>query len=237
MVIAMLLAHLMGDFVLQWDDLARRKNCEWRGVFIHGLIVFVVTAALALPFDRRWWPAGRGGFILLIGLSHLAVDAFWFARKTSLPPLARFLLDQALHIGFILLALVLGGYLPAGHLVAGIVAAAQATPWLTKTLGYVFVTMPAWVALRFLICGLTGRGAPDFAAQPNKFVGIGERLVVMALALSGQLLFVPLVALPRLIDGRPRMTGGGDDDRIALIELILGVVLAAAVGWAIRAAL
>jgi len=51
MVIAMYLAHLVGDYVLQWDALARWKSRELKGVLAHGMIVLIVTWLLSLPFD------------------------------------------------------------------------------------------------------------------------------------------------------------------------------------------
>ena len=35
MVIAMFLAHLVGDYVLQWDELAAWKAREMKGVIVH----------------------------------------------------------------------------------------------------------------------------------------------------------------------------------------------------------
>lgn len=43
MVIAMYLAHLVGDFILQWDNLAQWKSRELKGVLVHGLIIFLTT--------------------------------------------------------------------------------------------------------------------------------------------------------------------------------------------------
>ena len=60
MVIAMFLAHLVGDYILQWDSLAQWKAREFRGVVVHSLILFLVTAAFALPFQPTWWSGKIG---------------------------------------------------------------------------------------------------------------------------------------------------------------------------------
>ena len=112
MIIAMLLAHLIGDYVLQWDRLAAWKSREVKGALVHGLIVLIVTVLLALPFDVAFVP-----YALFIGLTHMAVDALqpWLGRRVPLTGpglfgLGRLVLDQAVHLSLIALALVWGGY-------------------------------------------------------------------------------------------------------------------------------
>lgn len=227
MVIAMFLAHLVGDYVLQWDGLAQWKAREMRGVVAHSLILFAVTALFALPFDRGWW-AG----VLLISVSHFLIDAFQFYVKPAISPLLRFFLDQMGHFFFIILALVLGGYLVWGNILGGILESAQSTPILTGLLGYAFLTMPAWVLLKFVVYALVKGQPPNFPAGPNKFVGITERVIITTLVLFGQVLLVPLVALPRLIMDWPKVTDSGSD-HIYVFELVSSAVLAVGVGLAL----
>jgi hypothetical protein len=229
MVIAMLLAHLVGDYVLQWDGLAEWKSRELQGVLVHSAIVAVVTAAFALPINPDWW-----GGILLISISHLIIDGLQFYFRPTISPLLRFILDQIAHLFFIILALVLTGYLAWGDLWVGIVASARATPMLTALLGYAFITMPAWVLLKFVIYALVKGQPPNFPAGPNKFVGITERVLITTLVLSGQALLVPLVTLPRLIVEWPRVVKGGADV-IYLTELVSSVGLAVGVGVGLSA--
>ena len=66
MIIAMLLAHLMGDYVLQWDALAAWKGRAVKGALFHGSIVLAVTLLFAVLIDPAWWP-----WALLIGLTHI----------------------------------------------------------------------------------------------------------------------------------------------------------------------
>ena len=96
MVVTMFLAHLVGDYVLQWDNLARWKSRELKGVLAHGLMVGGVTWLLSLPFDPGWWP-----WVLAVWLTHTAVDAvsLVLGRRVSLngtgmAALVRFHIDQ-----------------------------------------------------------------------------------------------------------------------------------------------
>ncbi len=229
MVIAMFLAHLVGDYVLQWDALAQWKSRELRGVIAHSVVLSIVTALFAMPFDPTWWSG-----ILFISFAHFLIDAAQYVIKPTIPPLLRFIIDQTLHFATILIALVAGGFLLPGQMWAGIIADARAAPVMTALLGYAFITMPTWVLLKFVVYGLIKRGPPDFPAGPNKYVGITERLIITTLVLFGQVLLVPLVTLPRLIMEWPRVVGGGGDV-VYLAELISSVVLAVAVGAGLNA--
>ena len=229
MVIAMFLAHLVGDYVLQWDALAQWKSRELRGVVAHSIVLFAVTALFAAPIAPDWWWG-----ILLISVSHFLVDAVQFFFRPPIAPLLRFFIDQLLHFLFIITALVAGGYLVWGEMWAGIVTSARQTPLLTALLGYVFITMPTWVLLKFLIYGLMKGQPPDFPAGPNKYVGIAERVLIATLVAFGQVLLVPLVALPRLVVEWPRVVKGGGDT-VYLAELISSMVLAVAVGLGLAA--
>ena len=70
MILAMLLAHLFGDYIFQWDNLSIWKSKRLSGVLLHGLIVTGVTLAFALLIDPSWWP-----WAILIGLTHTLIDA------------------------------------------------------------------------------------------------------------------------------------------------------------------
>lgn len=224
MIIAMFLAHLMGDYVLQWDSLAQWKAREFQGVVVHSLILAATTAIFAMPFGPGNWIV-----VLIISLSHFLIDAAQFFHKPKLSPLLRFSLDQAAHLIFIILALVAGGYLQWGAIVSGIIAGAEATPLLTAILGYAFVTMPAWVLLKYIVYGLVKRQPPNFPAGPNKYVGIVERVIITTLVLFGQAFLVPVVALPRMVMEWPRVSRS-EGDRIYMIELISSAFLAVGVG-------
>lgn len=225
MIIAMILAHLVGDFILQWDALARWKSQSMQGVIVHSLVLAAVTAAFALPFPPFWWQG-----VLFISVTHFLIDAVQFYYRPAVPPLLRFFVDQFLHLLMIVVALAAGGFLSWSSLWADILAGAEQTPGLTALLGYAFITMPAWVLIKFAVYGLVKGQPPNFPAGPNKYVGIVERLLITTLVIFGQVLIVPLVALPRLIMDWPRVTKAGGDS-IYLTEFIASIALAVAVGY------
>src|SRR5512143_1827886 len=209
MIIAMLLAHLVGDYVLQWDALARWKGASIKGAAFHGSIVLAVTLLFALLIDPAWWP-----WAVLIGLAHIAIDASWvglnrrFAPHSGMYGLMRLLIDQTLHFAVILFALFASGYTAPATLVNTAVNEVQTHRMLAIALGYVLSSMPAWIFIEFIFYGLINGSAPDFSRVGKyKYVGSLERGLIATFVATGQFTLVPVVALPRLVLESPQYFG------------------------------
>jgi len=224
MVIALFLSHLVGDYWLQWDGLARWKSREYKGVLVHGLIVLAVTWLFSLPFDVGWWP-----WVLFIWLTHTAADAIRLRLGSAFPALALFLLDQAVHFSIITFSLHASGYLVVPSLLVDLAPLLYDNRVWVFALGFVFVTMPAWVLVEFTVYGLVKRSAPDFSQVPNKYVSSLERGLMTAFVVLGQFALVPLVALPRLAM-EWRQVAGSQRTTVYVTELLASVALAVAVG-------
>jgi len=235
MVITILLSHLVSDFLLQNDSLARWKSRQLKGVLVHGLIVLVVTWLFSLTRDPRWWP-----WALFIGLTHMLIDAvpLWLGRRVPLQgqgtfALARLLVDQAAHVSIILMALVASGYLEASSLPVDLYFALHSNRSLAFALGYVFITMPAWILVEFMAFGLVNGSAPDFSQATNKYVGILERGLITTFVVTGQLTLAPVVALPRLVLEGPQVMGSRRAT-LYVAELLASVMIAIVTGLALR---
>jgi hypothetical protein len=228
MTIAMFLAHLVGDYILQWDALALAKSRGFKGVLSHCVIVALVTFTFALPFSEPIWWQG----ILAISLAHFVIDVGQLWLKPLIAPLARFMLDQALHVVVIVVTLAWGGYLNLFSWMGWVSAVFHDKTMLLYLLGYAFVTMPAWVLIKFLAYGLVAGTAPNFPEGTNKYVGIIERLLITTFATLGQFFLIPLVALPRLVLDWPKFAG---EERTAvyIVELLASIALAVAIGLAL----
>ena len=227
MTIAMFLAHLVGDYILQWNSLAAWKSRELKGVMVHCLVVFVITWLFILPFNPNWWP-----WVIFIGVAHFLIDAVQLRIKLPVPELARFTLDQMAHIVVITIALAAGGYLDVSVLLQNSQTVLQSDLLLTYLLGYAFVTMPAWVLVKFTAYGLVQGSAPQFG-DSSKYLGIMERVLMTTFVAIGQYLLVPLVILPRLVMEWPQVA---NDKRapVYLAELLASVILSVLVGLLFR---
>jgi len=228
MVLAMILAHLVGDYVLQWDKLAAWKSRELKGVLVHCAVVSLVTFLFALPFNPYWWQG-----VLFISAAHLFIDALQLYVKPPIPALARFLLDQLAHFVVIFVALTVGGYLPVTAVSTGFIAVSQSEQIMIFLLGYAFITMPAWVLVKFTSYGLVQGIAPQFPGRTNKYVEILERILITTFVLLGQYLLAPLVILPRLFTEWPDVQQNGSTT-LYLVELLSSITLAVVVGVLLR---
>ncbi len=235
MVVAMLLAHLIGDFVLQWNKLAYWKSQATMGAFVHGLLVLAVTVLLALPFDATWWP-----WAALIGATHIIIDTGQQWLKTRQPqevrgpsPLTRFLLDQAIHLGIIVIVLGATGYLDLSQPWLGVAVSWESQWWLLLILGYVFITMPAWVLIELCVSALVSDTPPNFADTHHKYSAILERSLITTFVILGQFLLVPLVTMPRLLLTGPQMRRSQPPAR-DLVELLASMCVAVTIGLLLR---
>ena len=233
MIIAMLLAHMVGDYVLQWDALARWKGAAIKGAAFHGSIVLAVALLFAMLIDPDWWP-----WALLIGLTHIAIDASWvglnrrFASR-GMYGLMRLLTDQALHFAVILFALFASGYAAPTNLFNAAVSEVQTHRAWAIALGYVLISMPAWIFIEFIFYGLINGSAPDFSRVGKyKYVGSLERGLIATFVATGQFTLVPVVALPRLVLESPQYFGN-NRTTLYIAEWLGSLAVAVLIGLAL----
>jgi hypothetical protein len=103
----LLVGHLVGDFLLQTDRMARYKARQWRWLFAHvGSYMASVTLATLLyawQHSLSSWPAIVG--LLLVAATHVGLDrrdftAWWmrFVGVTPDQPWLSIVADQVFHI-------------------------------------------------------------------------------------------------------------------------------------------
>ncbi len=84
-LLVLLLAHWLGDFVLQTDEMARNKSKCWLVLGLHASVYTATLAILTVLYAWSvigWLPIGAHyvfpalpAFLLANGLSHFAIDA------------------------------------------------------------------------------------------------------------------------------------------------------------------
>jgi hypothetical protein len=235
MIIAMLLAHLVGDYVLQWEALARWKGASIKGAICHGSIVLVVTLLFAVLIDPGWWP-----WAALVGLAHIVIDASWvgfnrrFAARSGMYGLVRLLIDQTLHFAVILCALFASGYATPTTLFSTAVSEVQTHRAWAIALGYVLISMPAWIFIEFIFYGLINGSAPDFGRVGKyKYIGSLERGLIVTFVATGQFVLVPVVALPRLVLEGPQYRSN-NKTILYLAEWLGSLAVAVLIGLMLR---
>jgi hypothetical protein len=231
-VVALFLAHILGDYIFQWDDLALWKSKSPKGVLVHSVIVLSTMGAIALAIDAGWWP-----YVLFIGLSHLAIDmtkTVVVGPLRPVPMLGYFLLDQSAHLFLIVAALVHSSYLTLNPLAAAAGHGASDNRLLAFILGYALVTVPAWVFIRFLVHALyEGLEAAPAGTLSNRYAGYLERGVIITAIVLGQFFLLPLAVASCLFFECFRARKDGLLSG-CLVEQLISTGLAIAVGLYLR---
>jgi hypothetical protein len=98
MIWNLLLAHFLGDFLLQTDWIARRKE-EFSVLLLHVAILFSLMILLAGNNRIILWP-----YLLLIALIHLIQDRIKInlTNKNNRQTVLYFFLDQIIHVATII---------------------------------------------------------------------------------------------------------------------------------------
>jgi hypothetical protein len=97
-----LTAHFIGDYYLQWQNLADKKKGDIPALLLHGLLYALPFALMFLLVELPWW-----AWLVLVG-SHLLIDSLkWVTdRMPALTEDKLFLLDQFSHLALITILFV-----------------------------------------------------------------------------------------------------------------------------------
>lgn len=105
MLLKLLIAHFLGDFVLQSNELIKAKYESWKGTLKHALIVTSVAAATLFAYlgdPRTYLLLGLlAGTHFVQDVNKVIFDKYYNPKRSPLP----FFADQAMHL-FVLWVLV-----------------------------------------------------------------------------------------------------------------------------------
>ena len=174
LLIQFLLAHLLGDFLFQperWvvkKELLKLKAKEFYfHVLVHGALLFLVTLKVDL-----WLP------ILIITLSHLAIDAVKMTFQNEQTKPKWFFIDQILHIA----AIVFVWYAWAGIHVT--VEYFNAVNFWTLALCLIFLTIPSSHVIKILISRLPLLSDNPSITDAGKYIGMIERVFILVFMIT-----------------------------------------------------
>lgn len=184
---ALLLAHLLGDFPLQSEWISRNKGSNLRALLLHGAAHYLLAWACLLFFTPvSWLSISNHLFVLGYIIIHLLVDKvkFWLTSRKTLPDDSKtFLLDQLLHVAVLACAAILLTGNNVGQFVEQI---AQSMPTKAQILEvaivYVAVVFGGGYLIRNLTKGLakhTPANSPDQLPNAGLYIGWLERLLVL----------------------------------------------------------
>lgn len=176
--VKLLLAHLIGDFLLQpsrWVIHKEANKVTSKYLYFHVLLHFATT--MLLLWDLSAWK-----MVLLITVSHYFIDlaklyATPLFKLKSIP----FFIDQLLHV------LVLYCCAFYGNLWEHTISLFEEIDWPLIT-ALVFVTFPAAIIMGKLLEAMSSQIEFDHKSLPNagKYIGIIERLFVFVFFIVGR---------------------------------------------------
>ena len=174
----LLLAHLIGDFLLQpnrWVVHKEANKIKSKYLYVHVLLHFVLIMVLVWNLD--YWKIA-----LLISVSHYFIDlaklyATPLFKLRSIP----FFIDQFLHI------IVLYACAYYGNLWENTIVLFENFDWALIT-AVVFVSFPSAIIMGKLLEAMSNKIELDHKSLPNagKYIGVLERLFVLMFIIMGR---------------------------------------------------
>ncbi|MCD1117212.1 DUF3307 domain-containing protein [Chryseobacterium turcicum] len=170
--IQLILAHLLGDFILQpnsWVADKERNKLKSSYLYFH-VLIHTVLSLIFLWDLKLWWVA------VLVGISHFIIDACKLSFQNNQTKKSWFFIDQALHVA------VIGGVsLYFGEFNFDFL---KNQDFLKITMGALFLTTPASIFIKLLLSSWTpvteeeGNIQTESLSSAGKYIGILERLLV-----------------------------------------------------------
>lgn len=169
--LALLLAHIIGDFVLQPDHWVakKRKKKHFSPILYLHIGVHALAMLLLLQFQLKYWL----GFIIIL-LSHFLIDLFKLHLEGRYHRGWLFALDQAAHL--IVILVVVYAYHPFFISFDSLLGPAA----LLFLFAIFSVTSVSAILMRLLMSRwpLPEDSAQDSLPQAGKYIGMLERLLV-----------------------------------------------------------
>lgn len=170
--IKLILAHLLGDFILQPNSwVADKEHYKLKSKFLYLHVLIHTVLSMVFLWDLKlWWVA------VLVGISHFIIDAAKLSFQTLKTKKSWFFIDQLLHI------LVIAGI--SFYFGEFNFSFLQNQEFLKILMAALFLTTPASVFIKILLSSWTP--APDgpntiqteSLTSAGKYIGILERLLV-----------------------------------------------------------
>jgi hypothetical protein len=175
--IKLILAHLLGDFVLQPNSwVADKENRKLKSKYLYLHVLIHTALSFIFLWDvQLWWVA------VLVGVSHFIIDTCKLSFQTVKNKKGWFFIDQALHV------LVIAGISFYFNEFNFEFLKDQET--LKIIMAALFLTSPASIFIKILLSSWTpvpetaGNIQTESLSSAGKYIGILERLLVFTFIL------------------------------------------------------
>lgn len=179
LAIKLLIAHVIGDFVLQpnsWVEAKKNKTFKSKYFYLHGL-VHLISLIILLEFNWSYWLS-----IAIIIISHLIIDFFKLKLDEKINPRLLFTLDQLLHL--VVISFVVFVNTPYKIEFEKI----YSTESLLLILAILVISCVSSTIMKIIMCkwNLKEDKSEDSLESAGKYIGILERLFVFGFILLNQ---------------------------------------------------
>ena len=179
LTLKLVIAHIIGDFVLQpdsWVKDKKDKKHKSKFLYFHGLIHFI-TLLVLLEFDWSYWP-----YLILIVFSHLIIDITKLHLEGIINSKLLFIVDQIVHI--VIIGIVV--YLKNPYTIdLGKIYSAELLLFVLAILSITYVSA---IIMKLIMSTwrLEEDSSEDSLKNAGKYIGILERLFVFGFIILNQ---------------------------------------------------
>lgn len=179
LTIKLLIAHIIGDFVLQpdkWVEDKKAKKHRSKFLYFHGL-VHLISLLILLQFDWSYWP-----YLIIIVMSHLMIDLIKLNLEGKFDHQLLFVADQVLHIG-VISAVV---YMNSPYKIDLDKIYSRAS--LLLILALLLISFVSSIIMKMIMSkwSLVEDSSDDSLKNAGKYIGILERLFVFGFIILNQ---------------------------------------------------
>lgn len=177
--IKLILAHFIGDFILQPQSWVKEKEilkAKSLKLYLHGLIHGVLV--LLILWDLNYWLLA-----LLLMVSHIVIDSIKLYVQKEKNRSNWFLIDQGLHILSIFVLWVIF-FRPELHFGSWV---ENTNIWVYAT-AIVFITVVSGILIKELMHNWTkslNESNEDSLSNAGKYIGMLERVLVFIFVITG----------------------------------------------------
>ena len=234
LLLRLLAAHFIGDFIFQPNDWVREKTARKinsKYLYLHTLIIFVLTFLAAWDFSLLW-------VILLITISHYLIDLGKSYIKSDTTVI--FIIDQLLHVLIIFVFwLIYTSYYSL--LENDFLFLFNNTKFWLYVIGYLIVTMPASIFInKFTLKWSKDIDSKnDYLKDAGKLIGIIERVLILTFILIKQFEAIGFLIAAKSVFRFGELKNGREQKRTEYIligtlvsfsiAIIAGIILSAVV--------
>lgn len=170
--VQLILAHLLGDFILQpnsWVAEKENKKLKSKYLYLH-ILIHTILSFIFLWNSKLWWIA------ILVGITHLIIDLCKLIFQNIQTKKIWFFVDQFLHI-----AVIAGISFYFNEFNFGFIKNQE---FLKIVMAVLFLTVPASIFIKTLLSSWTpvteteDNVETDSLSDAGKYIGILERLLV-----------------------------------------------------------